>query len=337
MNIVKQKWFFLNSTVFLVPKQVKKLYIFGAQSLALRRIESLRANARLFNLNWHTAKSKIYRLTINQRLSLTFPKLLIGLNLVNPKDVLVVDFSDFGNDFQVLIFAKQTRKGRTIPVYFEILRYPIEKNSQNTFIIQAIIHFEQIVGFKPKLVFDRGFASPSIIRFLAQNHWIFYIRIKQKKSIRLADGTKILAKNSPLNDCKVQVYELRLRLIVSDSSPDLDEPWYLITNDFRSSREKIISIYYHRFEVEEFFRDAKRLLGLEHVYFQKELSLTVTLWFIILGLWFVWDLEQKLLANDAFEKRQREQRQLSIIRYCYEKIQSEIILAAEGEYLRNTG
>jgi hypothetical protein len=38
---------------------------------------------------------------------------------------VAVDFSDFGNGFQVLMFAKQTRKGRALPLYFEILRYPI--------------------------------------------------------------------------------------------------------------------------------------------------------------------------------------------------------------------
>jgi N12 class adenine-specific DNA methylase len=38
---------------------------------------------------------------------------------------VAVDFSDFGNGFQVLMFAEQTRKGRAQPLYFEILRYPI--------------------------------------------------------------------------------------------------------------------------------------------------------------------------------------------------------------------
>jgi hypothetical protein len=340
MNIVKQKWIFLNSTLVVVPKQVKKLYIFGIQTLALRRIESLRANARLMNLNWHTAKSKAYRLTNNDHLLPVFKKLLAYQRLIGPKDIIAVDFSDFGNDLQVLMFAKQTRKGRTIPVYFEILKYPIQKDSQNTFIIQAIIHLQQIVGFKPKLVFDRGFACPSIIEYLAQNHWIFYIRIKGGKTV-IYRKLKQKAQDLAAGMYQVKAYDRELSLTITPAPQDLkgkaQQPWYIISNDLISSAQTVTRIYYHRFEIEEFFKDAKRYLGLEYINLQKELSLTIALWFVILGLWFVWDLEQKILANDDYEKQQREQRQLSIVRYLYEKLWSEIILAAEGEYLNNTG
>jgi hypothetical protein len=44
--------------------------------------------------------------------------------------------------------------------------------------------------------------------------------------------------------------------------------------------------YYHRFEIEEFFRDAKRLLGLEYVNFRKEESFSTALWFVMTGMWF---------------------------------------------------
>jgi hypothetical protein len=335
MNIVKQKWFFLNSTLPIIPKQVKKLYIFGIQTLSLRKIESLRANARLLDLNWHTAKSKIYRLSINQKLNSVFPKLLGSLNLVEPKDIIVVDFSDFGNDLQVLMFAKQTRKGRTVPVYFEILKYPIEKDSQNTFIIQAIIHFEKIIGFKPKLVFDRGFACPSIIQYLAQNQWMFYVRIKSCKLV-IYRRLKQKVRDFTAGQYPVIAYDRQLSLTVTKTISDQKEPWYIISNDLISSAQTIINIYYHRFEIEEFFRDAKRFLGLEYINLKKELTLTITLWFAVLGLWFLWELEQLILANDVYERQQRDLKQLSIIRYLYEKLQSEIILAAEQKFFKNT-
>ena len=111
MNIVKQKWKFLNATLDCVPKQVKKLYLFGFTVLAFREIASLRSNSRLLDLNWHTAKSKAYRITANDKIPKIFPALIEKLNIVRVKDIVAVDFSDF-NGFQVLMFAKQTREVR---------------------------------------------------------------------------------------------------------------------------------------------------------------------------------------------------------------------------------
>lgn len=332
MNIVKQKWDFLNTLIPLVPKQAKNLFRFGYEVLVFREIKSLRANSRLASKPWHTAKMNIFRLTANRKVSDIFVSLLRHLSIITSESIIIIDFSDFGNNFQVLTFAVQTRKGRAIPIYFEILRYPIKKGSQNLFIISAIRNFTRITGFKPKLVFDRGFACPAIIRFLAKNQYKFIIRVKKGKSIiDLETNSKFLACNSLHNDASVFVYDLKLRLIVSDSKADLNEPWYLITNDFLSSREKIIEQYYHRFEIEEFFRDAKRLLGMEYLNFKKSSSLSVILWFAILGMWFVLRLEEKMTEQQYKEKQMLR---LSTFRYYFEKIQKEIILAAEEAFMR---
>ena len=330
MNILKQKWNFLNKTTESVSPQIIKLYRFGLQVLTVRSITSLRANARILPLNWNTAKSKIYRLVSNTRIPLIFVSLLQSLYLVNEKDIVAVDFSDFSNGFQVLMFAKQTKRGRAIPLYFEILQYPIQKGSQNIFIIKTIKNFKNIIGFKPKLVFDRGFACPHIVKYLAQNKYLFIIRIKKAKSYSdLHSGETFLAKNSLKKDLMVYMYWSRLRLIISDKV-SLDDPWYLITNDFTSRRKKIIEIYYHRFEIEEFFRDAKRLLNLEHVRFEKELSLKTSLWFVILGIWFFQNLDQKMDEND---EKSRKAMRLSATRYFFEKLYQEYYLLSEGEFL----
>ncbi len=330
MNIVKQKWEFLNKTKEKVPLQISKLYLFGLETLVGRSIMSLRANARLIPLNWYTVKSKIYRLSANTRIPNIFLNLITSLSLISEKDVVAVDFSDFGNGFQVLMFAKQTHRGRAVPIYFEILRYPIEKNSQNTFIINAIEHFNEIIGFKPTLVFDRGFACPSIVKSMFKNKQIFIIRIKKGKSAMETNGDIFLVKNSKASDTNVLMYGIKLRLVVSDQLKEMKEPWYLITNDTDSSRKKIIDRYYHRFEIEEFFRDAKRLLNLEHVRFEKSLSLSVVLWFTILGVWFFSSMEQKMDEND---QKAKEAMELSSIRYLFEGLQREYVLSAEKGYL----
>lgn len=177
MNIIKQKMEFLNSTTNRVPKQIKKIYLFGCAVLAFREIISLRSNSRLLDLNWNTAKSKAYRITANDKIRMVFPTLIKELTIVRERDIIAVDFSDF-HGFQVLMFAKQTKEGRTVPVYFEILTYPIKKDSQNIFVINTIENFVKHIGFRPKLVFDRGFACPSIIQHLSDKNHQFIIRIK---------------------------------------------------------------------------------------------------------------------------------------------------------------
>lgn len=331
MNIIQEKWRFLAATTEAVPKQIAHRYRFGLQTLTTQGITSLRSNARRIPLNWNTAKSKIYRLSRTHKLVSVFTSLLVTLRIVTEKDFVSVDFSDFGNGFQVLMFAKQTERGRATPLYFEVLRYPIEKGSQNLFVIAVVRHLTDIVGFKPKLVFDRGFAAPTIIKFLATNKYIFYQRIKKGKAVTVEEtGRRIIVRDCIQNDVRIRAYGHSLRLVVSDRPASGDEPWYLVTNDRRSSRKKVIGIYYHRFEIEEFFRDAKRLLGLEYLNWKTATSLVITLWFTILSTWFFWHVDGLLDQND---ERSRKTMRLSVIRYCFERLQQAIVVASEARYM----
>lgn len=329
MNILKQKLIFLNSLSFYCFPKIKELFDFGLNSLVFQNIASLRRNARMSNLNWQSAKIKMYRLTKNIKIQKVFILILKNLSIVNQNDILSVDFSDFGNNFQVLMFAKQTGKGRAMPIYFDVIQYPLEKHYQNTFIINAIEELEKILGFKFKLVFDRGFACPSIIKHLSRKNHIFYIRIKKGKSI-IVGNKKQIAKDITRNDLNILCYDLNLRLIISDLKLSMKESWYLITNDFQSTRENVIKIYYHRFEIEEFFRDAKRLLGLEYVNLQKELSLRNILWFVIAGMWFAWSIENSLTEID---EKIRKSMRLSIFRYILEKSQTDSLIFIKNSFI----
>jgi hypothetical protein len=335
MNIIKEKWLFLNTTLGYVPKQIQKLHQFGLHILVDQPVMSLRSNARLTALPWATAKSKAWRLTKNRRFISVFEAITPAFTLVSANDAIAVDFSDFGSNLQVLMFAKQTRNGRATPLYFEVLKYPISENSQNTFIIATIEKFESLFGCKPTLVFDRGFACPSIIRFLEEYQWNFIVRVKGGKHfINPETDVAFAARHATKQDQKVFVYEKELRLIVSDETEEGIDPWYLATNDMTSSREDIINRYYHRFEIEELFRDAKRLLGLEWVSWKSETSLAVTLWFVILG---VWCLRHIMGLLDGLAKKAREKMELSETRYVFELLRSAVFCAAEGKYLHSYG
>lgn len=333
MNIIKEKWLFLNATVCHAPKQAKKLYEFGLQTIAAENVVSLRSNARLSGLRWPTAKSKIWRLTQNQKIVPLFLKLSHELNRVTKYDIVAVDFSDFGNGFQVLMFAKQTKRGRAVPLYFEILRYPIPKDSQNLFVNTAIKRFGKMMGCKPMLVFDRGFMCPAIMRYLLENQWKFIVRLRAAKfAMDPQTGKPFPVCRAEINDRPVVMYENIVRLVTSEKTKEMKESWYLATNEGDISREDIIDRYYHRFEIEEFFRDAKRLLGLEQVSWKTETSLAVTLWFVILGIWCLKHIAEGM---DDLAKQAKEKMQLSEIRYIFETLRAEIFCATEAKYLHS--
>ncbi len=331
MDIIQQKVAFCHQIMARVPKQISGLFRFGLEALSFQAIRSLRSSARLSPLRWHTAKTKMCRLLANPKIQNVFLEALVQLNVVNENDVIAVDFSDFKNGLQVLMFAKQTKKGRAIPVYFEILRHPIvEKNSQNLFVISAIKNFANLVGCKPTLVFDRGFACPSIIQHLARENHPFVVRVKKiKRFLNETTSEIFLAKDAKEHDTNVVAYGKRLRLIVSDSPGNGNDPWYLVTNIVDQSREEMITTYYHRFEIEEFFRDAKRLLGLEYVNFKKENSLAVALWFVMLTTWFLW--KAQIHMSEADEKLRKEMK-LSYVRYLFEALEKAILQTAEREF-----
>jgi hypothetical protein len=322
MTTLTKRREFLQSLIPEVPKKIRTLFTFGFDTLVGTVVVSGRANARLTPLNWYTAKSKMCRLLRNVRVTSTFPKFMVSLSLVTESDAVSIDFSDFKQGKQVLMFARQTGNGRSIPLYFEILKYPIEKDSQNLFVIQAIERFVQHLGCRPTLVFDRGFACPSIIAHLAKKKHIFIIRIKKRKHVTcVKSGVIRAAEDIHRNNLSVVAYTYELRLVRSNKPINGTDPWYLITNNETSTRDEIIQTYYQRFEIEEFFRDAKHILGLEHVHFKTVQSLTVALWFAMLTVWLFERIAQTLTE---VQRHERDLWHVSDFRYVYEKLRQAL-------------
>lgn len=129
------------------------------------------------------AESKIYGLVCLKEMLTYFPLFVEKFGLVTKKDTVNVDFSTFGG-FQVLTFAKQTHLGRALPLYFATITYPIEQTgSQTIFIEETIKEFVAILGFFPRMVFDRGFESPYLVPFLLENKIPFTMRFRKVKNI----------------------------------------------------------------------------------------------------------------------------------------------------------
>jgi hypothetical protein len=344
MNIIAETNVFLQVVKPVFKKKVHKLLEFGFKALSLQRIVSLNSNARTTISNQHTAESKIFRLTKTPRFLKTFPSLIVHLGLLNDGDCIAIDFSDF-NGFMVLQFAKRTDSGRALPLYFEILEKHEAKGFQNTFIINAIKNFFQIISpvkVEVSLTFDRGFACPSIIEYLALNKVVFYIRIKGMKTV-IYKKFKQQAKDFTAGMYIVKAYDREFSLTVTPAPPDrkgkVQQPWYIISNDVWSTAKTITEIYYHRFEIEEFFKDAKRIYGLEYVKFKKVTSLNIILWFVILGFWLHGYLRQAVKdeSRENLMKKCKDSFNQSWTHYFMEQIKLSLILPTLNQVSISSG
>jgi len=311
-----------------VSKKHIHLFRFGIAALTLSPFRSLNSNARVTIKNKHTAYTKMYRLTKQKKLLEVFPAIMKSFQFVSPESIVIIDFSTFCG-FQVLTFAVQTHLGRAIPVYFEIITYPIEKEtSQNIFIAEACKRLGTILGFYPRFVLDRGFAIPTLIKFFMETHILFYVRAKQGKHIQFTnkngeEQTKAI-KDMKQFDSRIHAYGYPFRLVISNKPKDKQQPWYIITNDFDSTRKTIIEIYYYRFEIEETFRDIKHIYDLRGFQIKQIQSFSLVLWFVIAGIWLSFSIDEvKQQVTESLHKNMHKK--LSIVRLWSEGVQRSFL------------
>ncbi len=278
----------------LVPKRWIPQFAFGTQAFSLRPFQSANGNARTVVANPATASTKCDRLLANLRLAAQLGTVFDSLNLVRPGSFVNVDHSDM-HGLTALVGAIQTRNGRAIPCFVEttyahhipadsdkprwqklraamVLARKTQSFTGHT--IDALQSFADRLGFWPKLVFDRGFGNESLVTHLAAKGATFYIRLKAGRFVEF-DGQRTEVKQLKDKDAAIRLYGLTLRVIRSPKNRRAKEPWYILTNDFTSSRNKVVKIYYHRFEIEETFRDVKHIFELKRTRLDKPNSLKV--------------------------------------------------------------
>jgi hypothetical protein len=280
-----------------LPEYWGHLFKFGVQALTLKPFVSLASNARQTVANPDTASTTMDRLVGNPGLAKALAQTVAGLGMITPRTILACDHSTF-NGLMAFVGAIQTRRGRAVPCLVETLysqHLPASttapKRKQKLRLArkavgirmydQALAALEELaaaLGFWPRLVFDRGFGGLPFIRPLVAHGAIFYIRLKADRLVEL-EGLECQALELPADDTKITLGGMSLRVIRSDQPDDDGEPWLILTSDMAKSRRKIIRIYYHRFEIEETFKDLKHILGLKLTRLNKPLSLKILLWF----------------------------------------------------------
>jgi hypothetical protein len=280
-----------------LPVHWGHLFRFGVQALTLKPFVSLASNARQTVAHPDTASTTMDRLVGTEGLAKALAGAVASLGIVTPKSILACDHSTF-NGLMAFVGAIQTHKGRAIPCVIETLfaqQLPAgdsapkrkqklraaRKEAGIRMYDQALIALEELaeaLGFWPRLVFDRGFGGISFIRKLVAHEAIFYIRLKASRLVELG-GTEVKASELASNDTKITLGGMSLRVIRSDEPDDDGEPWFILTSDMVKGRKNIIEIYYHRFEIEETFKELKHILGLKLTRLTKPLSLKILLWF----------------------------------------------------------
>ncbi len=287
----------------IVPKRWTAQFSFGLKAYGLKAFCSAASNARSVVTNSHTAATKTDRLLANLRLATHLGVIFDALGLVKPGSFVNIDHSDM-HGLLALVGALQTRKGRALPCMVEAtyastisaidtrprwqkLRAAMvasrRTQSFTGHVIDSLQDLHDRLGFWPKLVFDRGFGNESIVNHLVAEDATFYIRLKAGRFVE-CDGQRVEVKNLSEIDTTVQLFGLTLRVIRSPKNRRAKEPWYILTNDFASSRNRIVKIYYHRFEIEETFRDIKHIFEYKRTRLNNPNSLKVLLWFVSLGI-----------------------------------------------------
>lgn len=320
-----------------VPRRWIPQFTFGTQAFSLRTFQSANGNARMVVGNAATASTKCDRLLANLRLAAHLGVVSDTLNLVQPGSYVNVDHSDI-HGLTALVGARQTRNGRAIPCFVEttyahhipahsdkkrwqklraamVLARKTQSFTGHT--IDALQTFADRLGFWPKLVFDRGFGNESIVEHLSAVGAMFYIRLKAGRFVE-CDGQRTEVKQLKDKDANVRLFGMTLRVICSPKSRRAKEPWYILTNDQQSSRAKIVRIYYHRFEIEETFRDVKHIFELKRTKLDRPNSLKTLLWFVALGiaLLYLATKPTKQHVNAIHTKKQT-----SWLRQAYEQLQ----------------
>jgi len=321
--------FVTNNLATNMPKKLQPLFLFGVKAFVLQPLVSCNSNARRAHPGSRAAaEQQMYRLLHHKRLFIQLWRTLAKELPLAPQDVVNVDYSNLG-PLAILGFAKQTRRGRAMPVlmralasntqgykkshpnygklktYYQTWKKTV-KADQFSFVLKSLRLLKYLYGVQPRLVFDRGFVNQSIVQFLSDHSWIFYMRMRDDFSVEISGRRQYIGELAE-GQYSIIWANRTLRLIVTKPRSRYAQPWYIMTNDLETQPAKIAKLYYHRFEIEESFRDLKTLFRLRWSTLRSWQSLRVVLCFMSIGLiCALKQLSQKtILAYQALQPKKQ--------------------------------
>lgn len=349
--VAETRQFLTTSVQSQLPKKLRGLFRFGVKALTLQPLVSCNGNARMARGGRRAAaEQQMYRLLHHQRLFLLIWRSLAGQIVVSDRSLVNVDYSNLG-PLAILGFGLQTRHGRALPILMRALasntqgqkkthpKYHQLKLSysqwkktvqadQFSFVVKSLCLLKYIYKCQPRLVFDRGFVNQDLVQFLCAQHWLFYLRMRGTYYVEY-QGQLRQVERFEHGEYTVVWAGQRLRLVVGTRRRRDKEAWYILTNDTSAAATTVCKYYYHRFEIEESFRDIKSLLKLKGSQVRTWQSLRVILCFMSLALVSA----LRFLPGDVTSRQAHPKKVLSLVRIWQETIQQALrkpVLAAWG-------
>jgi hypothetical protein len=332
-----------------LPKKIRNLANFGMQSLVNTPFVSCNANARMTGSGTtkHAAEMRMCRLLNNQSIATLLMSFIQQSIPLNKSSVLNIDFSNFGG-VAVLVAALQTGKGRALPWALEALisniqgthlgklghaRHKIAYRNwkqetggdQYDIVLRLIANIDCMATTSPCLVFDRGFAVKRILNILFLRNGYSYIRMKDYHRVEIVSPNNYSGiwhvKDLPTGSYKIIWRGIACRVVIATTSCHKQnlKPWIIATNDYDSSIQQIAKLYYHRFEIEETFRDWKSILGLRHAHISNWKSLQVLLSFASIATLSAWLTRR--LTTTHINAHNHIKKKCSFFRMWYEQLQ----------------
>ncbi len=333
-----------------LPKKLCGLAAFGMRALVALPFVSCNANARMASRQRFAGEMRMYRLLRHGRLASLLMSAVQRTLPLDSKSVLNVDFSNFGG-VAVLVAALQTGKGRALPWALEALTSNTQGMKRNhagycrhkaayqawkqetggdqyDAVLQLVADIDQQAALPPALVFDRGFGNKRLLGTLFARKGNSYIRMRDDFRMEiLLSGNRLgvwYVRDLPEGSHQVRWRGLAFRLVVTTTSTKKQKqsmalaPWAIATNDQTSTPQQIAKLYYHRFEIEETFRDWKSGLGLRRVRFTRWQSLQVLLSFASVAILFAWQTTKDTVRH---RHTTHPKKQLSFFRIWHELLQ----------------
>ncbi len=167
--------------------------------------------------------------------------------------------------------------------------------------LRLVARLDQRATQPPRLVFDRGFGNVRLLSALFARAGSSYIRLRDGLQVTVRDTATVWRIiDLPIGDYQVCWNGLTFRLVITTTGTrHAMAPWAIATNDQAATPQQIAKRYYHRFEIEETFRDWKSGLGFRRARLTRWQSLQVLLSFASVATLLAWETASRKLVTSA--------------------------------------
>lgn len=170
-----------------------------------------------------------------------------------------IDFTTLKDNF-IILYASIVFRGKAVPIYFSMRKYPKKKNELNQIKMERafFVRLRHCLSksFNYIIVADRGFGNGRIVDYCKEFNFDYILRIDG--NLRIGEkGENLLNEikhSKSLEGIYVPAWKQESNIVVRHSSGKI---WYLATNLDISERREIIAHYRRRFKIEKCFFDQK--------------------------------------------------------------------------------